>query len=55
MTLLEEVINRLSAEWQKPKAKNLITNGKKVIDSRTPRDYKKIKRLQKRKSELKGS
>lgn len=38
-----ELRTELNKEWAKPKSSNL-----KVIDSREPRDYKKIKELQDR-------
>ncbi|KKN26580.1 hypothetical protein LCGC14_0873180 [marine sediment metagenome] len=44
----------LSNEWNKPKVSNLRKDGEgKIIDTRTPRDLKKIKSLQNQINELK--
>lgn len=46
---------QLSSEWNKPKASNLRKDKEgNVIDTRQPRDYKKIKEIQSSINESKG-
>lgn len=44
--MINELLSQRSSEWNKPKEKNLRKdNNGKIVDSRIPRDYKKIKEL----------